>query len=543
MIPARLLSAVALLLTMSLVSGRAVTSARAADEDEAPTEAAAPKGTKSKYRRSRLTRDESEARADKRQMLLTTGEDKAVDLDFDMAGSDGVAIGNPTIVTTQSVTIGGKQQIVFKPLKAGETTVSLRDKEGEIRLIFKVRVTGSSLLRIKTELQSLLRDIEGIDTRIVGPKVVVEGEVLVPADYGRLLSVIQDKAYIDFVLNLATLSPLALQVLAKRIQEDVNSFAPNVRTRVVNGLIFLEGTVENKDNADRAAKVATLYVPELRPGSQLERDPTVQRLPPRSLVQNFIVINPPPPKKQERLVRITINFVELKKEYHKLFGFKWQPFYKRDPSGSSLTVGSGGSSGLSLTTTIFNLFPKLQSAQDAGYARILKTGTVITRSGQPASLEENTEFSYTQVAPNGQLTAAKEPVGLSVNVTPLILGQSEDIQMDLNMNQKNLVGRAPTSAVPPITASHKVATKIYVKSNESAAVAGVVSGTVGTDFNKDDPSPNTASEDSEPLFNLLRSKAYRKEKSQFVIFVTPQIIDNASEGTEDLKKNFRVKVK
>jgi pilus assembly protein CpaC len=41
----------------------------------------------------------------------------------------------------------------------------------------------------------------------------------------------------------------------------------------------------------------------------------------------------------------------------------------------------------------------------------------------------------------------------------------------------------------------------------------------------------------------MHSKNYQKKKSQFVIFVTPQIIENASEGTEDLKKNFRVKVK
>jgi uncharacterized protein YfeS len=48
---------------------------------------------------------------------------------------------------------------------------------------------------------------------------------------------------------------------------------------------------------------------------------------------------------------------------------------------------------------------------------------------------------------------------------------------------------------------------------------------------------------TDPLFTLMHSKNYIKKKSQFVIFVTPQIIENASEGTEDLKKNFRVKVK
>jgi pilus assembly protein CpaC len=87
-----------------------------------------------------------------------------------------------------------------------------------------------------------------------------------------------------------------------------------------------------------------------------------------------------------------------------------------------------------------------------------------------------------------------------------------------------------------------VKTKIFVKNGESAAVVGVNSGEVVTQFNKDDPSPGSFAEGTEPLFNLNRSKQYAKKKSQFVIFVTPQIIENAHDGTEDLKKSFRVKV-
>jgi len=507
-------------------------------------EPAAPKP--SKFRRSKLTSDESEAVADKRNLLLTTGEDKAVDLDFEVTGnSQGIAVGNPALVATTLVKIGDKRQMIFKPLKAGETTVTVRDVDGTLRLIFRVRVTGSNLLRVASELRDLLRDIEGLDIRIVGSKVVVEGEVLVPADYGRMLVVIQDKNYSDFVMNLAVLSPLAMQVMARKIQDDIQAFAPNVKTRVVNSMIWLEGTVDSLDQAKRAASVATLYLPELRPGNALERDASVQRLPGRSLVQNFIVVNPPPAKKQEKLVRVTVHFVELGKDYNKIFGFKWQPGFTSDPS---VTIGQGaagaaGASNLTLTGTLSALIPKLNSAQAAGYARILRTGTLIVRSGQPAKLVENTEYPFAQQGANGMITASKAPVGLVVAVTPLILGQSEDIQLDLDMSQSTVVGRGPATGAPPVTANHQVTTKLYVKSNESAAVAGLTSSDIGTDFNKDDPLPGSFDQGTQPLFNLMHSKAYRKRKSQFVIFVTPQIIENASEGTEDLKKNFRVKVK
>ncbi|MGZ3688582.1 MAG: hypothetical protein ACXVBW_09795, partial [Bdellovibrionota bacterium] len=511
-----------------------------------PAPAAKPVN-KSKYRRSKTTSDETEALADRRRMLLTTGEDRHVDIDFDVASHDAIVEGNKQVVVAQLVKVGDKRQIVFKPLKAGETTVTVRDTEGTVKLIFWVRVTGSNLLRVSSEVRDLLRDIEGIDIRVVGPKVIIEGEVLVPSDYARLLNVIQDKAYVDFVMNLATLSPMAMQVLAKRIEEDIHAFAPNVHTRVVNGMIFLEGTTDNIDQARRSASVASLYLPEERPGNPLDRlDPTVQAIRGRSLIQNFIVVNPPPPKKQEKLVRITVHFVELSKDYNKVFAFKWEPGFTSDPQiqigQSAAAGGAAAAAGASFSATLSSLIPKLASAQTAGYARVLKTGTVIVRSGQPAKLSEVTEFPFTIPGQNGQTQSASKDVGLVVAVTPLILGQSEDIQLDLNMQQSNVVGRTPAGTAP-VSAKHEVQTKLYVKSAESAAVAAVTSSQVGTDFNKFDPTPGNFAGQTDPLFSLLHSKQYDKKKSQFVIFVTPQIVENASDGTDDLKKNFRVKVK
>ncbi len=522
-------------------------------------ESATDKKPKNKYQRSKLTRDESEEEADKRRLLLTTGEDKAVDLDFEAnAGANGITIGNPQLVATTLVKAGEKRQVVFKPLKAGETTVTVRDLDGTIRLIFRVRVTGSNLLTIKSQLRELLRDIEGVETRIVGSKIIVEGEVLVPQDYGKLVTVIQDSSYANVIINLTTLSPLAMQFLAKKIQEDVNSFAANVKTRVVNGIIFLEGTVESPDLAKKALTIANYYLPELRPGNILERakDPEPQRpLQARPLVQSFIVVQAPPAKKQDKLIRVTVHFVELSKDYNKLFGFKWQPGFTADPTitlgtgqTGSVTTGAGTTAtsqgGFSFSATISSLFPKLQSAQQAGYARVLKTGTFVVRNGQPGKLVEQTEFPFSQQGPNGTVTAARSQVGLSIAATPTILGNTDDIQLDLDMTQSNVVGTPPVTGQnqSPVVSTHQVNTKLFVKSTESAAVAGVTASDVGTDFNKGDPKPGVFDGNTDPLFTLLRSKAYRKKKSQFVIFVTPQIIENAHDGTDDLKKNFRVKV-
>jgi pilus assembly protein CpaC len=517
--------------------------ATAGGENNPAAEAAAKK---KRYRRSKLTYDESEGSSDHRYLRLTTGEDKAVDLDFEAnLDAKGISIGNPTTLTTTLVKIGEKRQIVFKPLKAGETNVTIRDVDGNMRLIFSIRVTGSNLLRVSGEVRNLLRDIEGIDIRVVGQKVVIEGEVLVPADYGRVMAVVTDKTYADTILNLVTLSPLALQVLAKRMAEDINTFAPNVRTRVVNGLIFLEGQADSQELANRAFKIARLYLPEDKPLPQIEKADNSTLVQRREMIQTFILVNPPPPKKTAKLVRITVHYVELSKDYLKAFGFKWQPGFTSDPQiaiGQN-TAGGAGATGASFSATLSSLIPRLDSLQKSGYARILKTGTVVVKSGDPANLVEKTDLPFAVQAGNGQVAASTAKVGIELAVTPQILGQSEDISMELKLSQSNLVGRNP-SGQAPTTSEHKVETKLYVKSGESAAVAGVTSADVGTDFNKDDPNPGAfADGGTAPLFTLMRTKNYHKKKSQFVIFVTPQIIENASEGTDDLKKNFRVKVK
>ena len=63
-----------------------------------------------------------------------------------------------------------------------------------------------------------------------------------------------------------------------------------------------------------------------------------------------------------------------------------------------------------------------------------------------------------------------------------------------------------------------------------------------TDYDRDPPfgRPQFSEADQNvPLFSFLRSKSYISNRSQFVIFVTPELIESASEGTAEIKKKFR----
>lgn len=504
------------------------------------------------YRRSRLTKDVSEAKADRRRVLLSTGEDKVVDLDFDVDNTPAaIQVGNTQITAVTTVRIGEqRRQLIFKPLKGGETTVTVRDNEGTIKIIFDVVVTQTNLLRRAGEIRELLRDVEGIDVKVIGPNIVIDGEVFTADDYARLRAVTNQKGYVESVLLLAKLAPLALTMLAKKIQEDVSAFAPNVKARIVNGLLFLEGTVDQPDQARRAEQVARLYFPDVRPGNLLAiNDPTATTIARRDYVYNFIIVNPQQPKKNEKLVRLMVHVVELSKDYSRNFGFTWTPGFTADPSisyGQQATGGTGASA-TSFTATLSSLIPKLKSAQDAGFARVLKQGTIITKSGVMGVFQDATDIYLPSLAASTGTAASpggKATVRFVSKLTPRVLSSGEEVEVQMIINNDNLIGY---NAGQPIIGSKQMETTLYIKSGESAAIGGMEQTVVNNAFNKDGFGDGSFSSDSggttEPLFNLKRTKNFKKTKGQFVVFVTPQIIDDASQGSDDLKRNFRVKVK
>jgi pilus assembly protein CpaC len=505
------------------------------------------------YRKSRLTKDISEAKADRRRVLLSTGEDKVVDLDFDVDSSPAaIQVGNTQVTAVTTVRIGDqRRQLIFKPLKGGETTVTVRDNEGTIKIIFDVVVTQTNLLRRAGEIRELLRDVDGIDVKVIGSNIVIDGEVLTTDDFARLRAVTNQKGYAENVLVLAKIAPLALTMLSKKIQEDISAFAPNVKTRIVNGLLFLEGTVDQLDQARRAEQVARLYFPDVRPGNQLAaNDATATSLARRDYVYNFIVLNPQPPKKNEKLVKLMVHAVDLNKDYSRAFGFTWNPGFTADPSISygQQANGSTGANSTSFTATLSSLIPKLKSAQDAGFARVLKQGTIITKSGVQGIFRDEAKIYQAALASgNGGAPTQAQPVPITftAKLTPRVLGSGEEIEVGISIQSDSLLGYNQGS---PIVGTKSFESTLYIKSGESAAIGGLESTTVDTAFNKDGLGNGTFQDTSgtsttQPLFNLNRSKNFKKSKGQFVIFITPQIIDDASQGSDELKRNFRVKVK
>jgi pilus assembly protein CpaC len=444
----------------------------------------------------------------------------------------------------QLILAPSKQEITFRGVKAGRVSVTIYDAAGDQRDKFIVNVTSDGNSNTVRELRELLGDIEGLKISIKGGKVIVDGEIVVPNQIGRVTTVMSK--YPD-VLLLIEYSKQTQLIVAREMQDAVNkNNMKDVTVRVVNGDYWLEGVVNSVPKKDLANDIANAYLPDTLSGLGQAAGGSRFQGRAKGAIANFINVNekkdPEPPPK---LIKVSSQFVELSKDYLKVFAFKWAPFMSNE---SSISFGKNEAGGIStdesgtLSGTISRLFPKLQSAKQAGYARVIQSGMAVTNNDKSIMIKKSSKLNFAVGSGDGQ-EAKEADISFQMTTVPKISNQENVELKDLNVSV-SLPNGTSGSGTPQVT-TNEVRTNLTVKSKESAVIGGIMQSNSATNYDKNDPDPVTPSSDGEDtgqastLFNLLRSKSYTTGKSQFVVFVTPEILESASKGTEEIRRKFR----
>lgn len=471
------------------------------------------------------------------EINLVVGIDKIVQLDF--AFSANMNLGDDTVLKVQPDL--NKQTIALVGIKPGSTSLTIKDSTGEEKMRYVITVTSNDQSKMVAELRELLGDIEGLKIGIKGGKVYVGGQIIVPGDIGKVATILD--GYPD-VLRMIDTSAQTMLVIAKKMQKELHRAGfPNVTVRVVSGNYWIEGVVKSDEEGNTIKTMAEAFLPDSIESLASNSDRV--NLKEKNRVHLFLNKNPaqagggeeqkkePPPK----MIKISSQFVELTKDYSKVFGFKWAPTVGADGSQVEFgrrndgTVGSESSN--TFSAVISNLFPKIQSLKNAGYGRVIQSGMVITKDKQSASINKGTDAQYV-IGTGESARISTSKTNFTMSVTPTTM-EEENIELDMNVSVNMQVGQT-TSA--PIIANNSIKTKIIVKSKETAVLGGIVQDQSITAYDKNDPAP--AGEGSgTSLFLFLRSKAHTITKGQFVVFVTPEIIQSASSGTEEIRKKFR----
>jgi pilus assembly protein CpaC len=476
---------------------------------------------------------ETTTEIEEKELEVAVGIDETIKIDYKYSTT--VEIGNPGMLNV--VLIPSKQEVTFKGLKEGRTSVVFRNTLGERKTRYMVTVTADEKSKKVSDLRDLLGDIEGIEIGIKGGRVYIGGEIVVPTDIGKIEAVVGNSE--EFLL-IYELSPQTQRVIAKKMQDEIaKSGMKNVTVRVVNGVYWAEGVVASKDQFDLTEKIVIGYLPPKVKSlySGAVRGAEVKGKNPYEL---FLTIDAKKQKQPpEKLLKISSQFVELARDYTKVFAFKWAPLTADDSGqirfGRTEDGGVSSDSSGTLSGVISNLFPKLQSAKDAGYARVIQSGMIVVKNNIEGKITKTTK-TYFGVG-SGEFTRAQEAdIGFNMAVTPRV-GEDEDVLMSLSIGV-NLPTGETSSSGGPVNSKNEVSTQVVVKSKQSAVIGGVVQNQTLTSYDKSDPAPVKA-EGGSPLFTFLRSKSYKTNKNQFVIFVTPEIIESASEGTEEIRKKFK----
>lgn len=416
----------------------------------------------------------------------------------------------------------------FDPTSEGVATLNVLDNRGRKVAEYVITIKKSKLENVVREMRSLLGEIEGISIKIVNNKVIVDGEILLPKDMNRIMSVVGQ--YGDQAATIVTLSPIAQKKIAEIIEKDINN--PEITVRAVNGKFILEG-LGTKEESARAYIIAQTYVPDYVVGAaEKSGDIKVQKSIP---VLNLIEPKPlgeAPPKK---IVQLVVHYVELQKDYNRGFRFQFTPTLE-DQTKIDFQSGSRSPSGFitSITGIVSNLLPKLNWAKEHGHARILQTSSVIVLEGQAGKIQSVTKVPYQTAGAQGQIQTSFEDAGIITDITPTIPNPNSDsINLSVSFKLKSLIGQTESG---PLISDNSIQTAVTVRSSQSAAIGGLVSNSSGTDYNK---LPKGTSDN--PLISLYSSKLFRRNQSQFVVFITPIIKNSASAGSEKIKAKFRLR--
>lgn len=458
-------------------------------------------------------------------LVLVVGKPKPMKFRFAIGD---LAVGAPQVCS--AVADRGQKRVILTPLSPGSTSILIFDTQGTQRINIRVTVTSQDLDAYQNELKKLLHDIEGIEIKRVGQKIMVEGEVYLNSDLQRIHEITRLN---KDVVTLVTLSADTQKVLAKKIQREIG--LPGVVVTATKGRIILRGEVYNKGDIEKAQKMASIYVD------------------PNQIVNVLTLKEVEKPPARKKMVQITAYFVELNKRFLRNFNFYWGPVpsLSIDWSGA-LTPNNEFRHFFNFYGSVTDVLPKLNTAKALGVARVYENPTVSVKSEDEATLEGGAEVAFPEQTKEGNISYGKpQKIGVTLKVRPFVIGDN-DIDLKVSVSVRDLGEQTIPGAV--VIKNSSIDTSQFVRSGESVAIGGLIGNTVTEARDKPMTTPATSSgvtvmQGETPtklnvgatpvfgnLFTLFKARDFQKERREFIVFITAKVLGSAAEANADLKQ-------
>jgi Flp pilus assembly secretin CpaC len=440
------------------------------------------------------------------EQYLVVGSAKNIKFKFTIGN---VVVGDATICDYKVDRT--KNIITLLPQKDGATQLLVHDQDKQ-RESIKIIVAPKDLASYIKLLKRLFKDIEGIIISQIETKVVIEGEVYTQDDIDIIENIVKN---VPFVFNMVKLSRNAQRILAKKIEKEIAS--PEVFVVPYKDKMILKGRVYSKEQEQNAEKIAHLYWEPDKVVSVLEVTPKTS------------------PPTRAKTIQISAHYIELSKVLNKNFLFKWTPFPAATAQGTLNFNPQTGSSQFvgSLVTTFTELIPRLNYMKSLGIVRVLENPIISVKSGETATIFSGTKMIIPVIKKEGIYAPDPQDIGATLTVTPTEFRDDIDIKIDISISSLG----APTSTGAIMIDQNQVSTRQFVRSGESIVIGGILR-TAATQTKDKQPDENFT--ETPPMFSFFKSQDKHVSRSQFIIFITPKIMEFAKDANKELMDYFNM---
>jgi len=424
-----------------------------------------------------------------------------------------VAVGNPKIISNSLIDNG---QLLLIAETAGSSNLHIwfingTEKDYTVHVIEQ----SGNLIRRKIEVEGILSDIDGLEVSIVGDRIVLSG--LVAFGHEDTINTVKE-TYEEVVVNIN----FAINTLVRKKLdiEDILSDVAGLKVRIVGERIIVSGEIDD-GYEDAITKVQGAFpeVMDLTRVGSLDMD-----LP------------------ENKMVLMNIKITEFNKDYLDTLGIEWDstvagpaaavgfdvannPLFRatEQPTTSfnAALLPSSTNSALGYFGLVSEITSRINFAVESGNALILAEPRLSARSGGEATFHSGGEFPIESSSINGTTIEFKQ-FGIELIVKPTVDSNNnvhayvETILSDIDFS--NAVGGIPGLLTRKTTAD------VILGSGETLVMSGLINQSAsksitGLKFLSEIPI----------LGALFRSEEFRDNKSELVIFVTPQVFDANSE--------------
>jgi pilus assembly protein CpaC len=413
-----------------------------------------------------------------------------------------IAIGDAEVADVKQVASG--TQIIVTGVSEGRTSLLVWHTSGA-RVSYQVMVRKQDPRELVSEVRALLGEREGVEIRVVGDRVYLDGETITTADYERVQQVVAFYPSVkSFVHPSSSAKRLAVEVLARAYKKnDLNGVTPYV----VGNTILLEGWVDSEADLKKLDLI-TKAVGET--------------------VESLVTVG------QKKMVMVEVAFVEVSIGARKTVGIKPPAQILSTGQGATATVsvtqplgglGAGGGSGsVAFSASAASDF-SVGARFDDAYQRILGQPRLVAASGEKAQFLAGGEVPILAVT-QSTFNVEYKKFGILLDVTPTA-DRSGNIGTAISAEVSTVdptVSAVANGVNVPGFKVRNVKTTVTVHDGETIVLSGLYN------YSQDKEVSKIPLLGSIPILGeLFKSRNFVDNKTELAIYVTPHIVSPASE--------------